>query len=95
MRRLVNGILWLIGLVVVLVAYFVVPIGRFTLFEHSIRIARTEPAQELGRELGAAGEALKERAMRGWEEARSGTGNSESALPSTEPAEHDRPNAER
>lgn len=67
MRRLVNGILWLIGLLVVLVAYFVVPVGRYTLFEHTRRIARTEPAQELGRELSAAGEALKDRAVEEWE----------------------------
>lgn len=67
MRRLVNGILWLIGLLVVLVVYFVVPVGRFTLFEHTRRIAGTEPAQELGRDLSAAGESLKERAVEEWE----------------------------
>lgn len=67
MRRLVNGILWLIGLLVVLVAYFVVPIGRYTLFEHSRRIARTEPARELGRDLAATGEALEDRAMEEWQ----------------------------
>lgn len=67
MRRLVNGILWLIGLLVVLVVYFVVPVGHYTLFEHTRRISRTEPAQELGRDLGAAGEALKERAISEWE----------------------------
>lgn len=69
MRRLFNGILWLIGLVVVLVCYFAVPVGRYTLFQHTMRIARTEPAQELGRELGAAGDALKDRAVDEWERA--------------------------
>lgn len=72
MRRLVNAILWLIGLLVVLVAYFVVPVGRFTLYEHTRRIAATEPAQELGRDLGAAGEALKERALEEWQARTSG-----------------------
>lgn len=66
MRRLLNGILSLIGLLVVLVVYFTVPIGRYTLFEHTQRIANTEPAQELGRELGQTGEALKERAVEEW-----------------------------
>lgn len=63
MRRLVNGILWSIGLLVVLFVYFFVPVGRFTLFEHTQRIADTEPAQELGRELGTAGESLRDRAV--------------------------------
>jgi hypothetical protein len=67
MRRLINGILWLIGLVVVLIGYFTVPVGRFTLYQHTMRIAQTEPAQELGRELGEAGHALKERAVNEWE----------------------------
>ncbi len=66
MRRLVNAILWFIGLVVVLFVYFVVPIGRYTLFEHTRRIAGTEPAQELGRDLSATGEALKDRAVDEW-----------------------------
>jgi uncharacterized membrane protein len=63
MRRLINGILWFVGLVVVLFVYFLVPVGRFTLFQHTQRIAATEPAQELGRELGEAGEELRERAV--------------------------------
>jgi hypothetical protein len=63
MRRLVNGILWSIGLLVVLFVYFFVPVGRFTLFEHTRRIADTEPAQELGRELGEAGDSIRERAV--------------------------------
>ena len=50
MRRLINGFLWLVGLAVVTVVYFFVPLGRFTLYEHTLRIAATEPAQELGRE---------------------------------------------
>jgi hypothetical protein len=67
MRRLVNAILWFIGLVVVLIVYFFVPVGRYTLFEHTRRIAQTEPAQELGRDLSDTGEALKERAVDEWQ----------------------------
>lgn len=75
-RRLINGILWLIGLVVVLVVYFAVPVGRYTLFEHTRRIAQTEPAQELGRELGEAGQALKDRAVNEWQSRRGEAGGS-------------------
>ncbi len=67
MRRLVNAILWFIGLLVVLVVYFVVPIGRYTLFEHTRRIADTAPAQELGHDLNETGEALKDRAVDEWQ----------------------------
>ena len=67
MRRLVNAILWMIGLLVVLVAYFAVPVGRFTMFEHTRRIARTEPAQELGRDLGETARLVKEEALEQWE----------------------------
>jgi hypothetical protein len=67
MRRLINGALWLVGLVVVLGVYFFVPVGRFTLYEHTLRIAATEPAQELGEDLTRTGEALGERALEEWE----------------------------
>jgi hypothetical protein len=66
MRRAVNAILWLIGLFMLLVGYFVVPIGRYTLFEHTQRIAATEPAQELGADLERTGEQLKEDAIEHW-----------------------------
>ena len=67
MRRLINGALWLVGLIVVLGVYFFVPVGRFTLFEHTLRIAATEPAQELGDDLAETGEELGERAVEEWE----------------------------
>ena len=63
MRRLINGFLWLVGLAVVTVVYFFVPLGRFTLYEHTLRIAATEPAQELGREVEKASVELGERAV--------------------------------
>jgi hypothetical protein len=66
MRRIINALLWLVGLVVVLGAYFFVPVGRFTLFEHTLRIAATEPAQELGDDLEETGEELHERARQEW-----------------------------
>lgn len=65
---MVNGFLWLVGLVVVLAVYFFVPLGRFTLFEHTLRIAATEPAQELGDELEGASRDLGERAVEEWED---------------------------
>jgi hypothetical protein len=67
MRRLINGALWLVGLVVVLGVYFFVPVGRFTLYEHTLRIAATEPAQELGEDLTRTGEELGDRALEEWE----------------------------
>ncbi|MBX3274305.1 MAG: hypothetical protein KF729_28825 [Sandaracinaceae bacterium] len=67
MRKAINGVLWLVGLTVVLAVYFFVPLGRYTLFEHTLRIAATEPAQELGDELGTATRELGERAIGEWE----------------------------
>ncbi|MGE0788336.1 MAG: ExbD/TolR family protein [Sandaracinaceae bacterium] len=67
MRRMINGAIWLVGLVVLLVVYFLVPLGRYTLFEHTLRIARTEPAQELGAELSEASEAVADRAEQEWD----------------------------
>jgi hypothetical protein len=66
-RRILNGVLWLIGLVAVLVLSFVVPVGRYTLFEHARRIAATEPARDLERDLGEAGDAIGESARSEWE----------------------------
>lgn len=83
MRRLLNGFLWLVGLVVVLGVYFFVPLGRYTLFEHTLRIAATEPAQELGDELGNASRAVGERAVEQWdsrEEARAEANGGEDPL---------------
>lgn len=70
MRRLINGTLWLVGLLVVLGVYFLVPVGRFTLFEHTLRIAATEPARELGDDLAETGAALGERAADEWQSRR-------------------------
>lgn len=64
---MINGTLWLVGLIVVLAVYFFLPVGRFTLFEHTLRIAATEPAQELGEDLTETGEELSERAAAQWE----------------------------
>lgn len=70
MRKAINGFLWLVGLLVVLTVYFFVPIGTYTLYEHTLRIAATEPAQELGDELGTATRELGERAVDEWEDRR-------------------------
>ncbi len=65
---MINGLLWMIGLIVVLVVYFLVPLGRYTLFEHTLRIAATEPAQELGEELETAGREATDQALEQWRE---------------------------
>ena len=41
-----------------------VPIGRRTLFEHGVNIARTKAAQELAEDVGAATRAAIDRALR-------------------------------
>ena len=68
MRRLINGFIWLVGLVVILGVYFFVPVGRFTLYEHTLRIAATEPAQELGDDLRRTGEQGVDEAVRRWDD---------------------------
>jgi len=50
----------LIGLACFLFVFFLVPLGRRTLFEHVMRIAHTEEAQDLGREVGEASERIGE-----------------------------------
>jgi len=68
MRKALNGFLWLVGLLVVLAVYFFVPLGRYTLYEHTLRIAATEPAQDLGEEVGEATRELGERAIDEWDD---------------------------
>ncbi|MBZ0122137.1 MAG: hypothetical protein K8H88_34405 [Sandaracinaceae bacterium] len=67
MRRLIRGIVYLAGLCALTFVFFFVPIGQRTLWDHAQRIAATEPAQELGQELGAAGERVGDRARSEWE----------------------------
>ena len=43
-------------------AVVAVPIGRRTLFEHGVHIAKTKPAQELAEDVEAAAGAAVERA---------------------------------
>jgi hypothetical protein len=45
---------------IVLYFVFLVPLGERTLYQHIMRIARTEEAQDLGDEVGEAGGRLKE-----------------------------------
>lgn len=49
--RKLDAILGLIGLGTLVYVFFTVPIGSRTAYEHVRRIAATEPAQELGREV--------------------------------------------
>ncbi|NLY93055.1 MAG: hypothetical protein GXY23_03410 [Myxococcales bacterium] len=45
----------LVTLTILLYVFFGVPIGERTLFQHVVRIASTDEAKELGRELREAG----------------------------------------
>ena len=49
-----------VGLACFLYVFFLVPLGKRTLFEHVMRIGRTEEAQDLGREVGEAGERVEQ-----------------------------------
>jgi hypothetical protein len=70
-RRLLHGIVWLIGVCAIAYVYFFVPVGQRTLYQHTVRIAATEPAQELGGELEQVGEDVSDRAQEEWRGRRS------------------------
>lgn len=53
-RGAIKGVWSLVVLGVVLYGFFFVPLGERTLFEHVWRIARTDEAQDLGREAAEA-----------------------------------------
>jgi len=84
MRKLVNLFFWTIGVLVVAAVYFFVPVGRYTLFEHTLRIAATEPAQELGEDVTDTASDLGRSAMEQWDD-RAGA-RREAAGQATEPA---------
>ena len=50
-----------VGLTCALYVFFLVPLGERTLYDHMRRIAATDEAEDLGRELGEAGERLTEK----------------------------------
>lgn len=58
MRRLLRVAISLVGVLATLWVLFMVPFGRRTLWEHLTRVAATPAAQEMGQELGSAGEEL-------------------------------------
>lgn len=58
-RRLVESVIGTVCLACVGYVYFFVPVGRRTLFEHTMRIAATEPAQELGRDAATTAHTLE------------------------------------
>jgi len=60
MRRLFRVAISLTGLLATLWVLFMVPFGSRTLWEHLTRVAATPEAQEMGSELGEAGEQLAE-----------------------------------
>jgi hypothetical protein len=41
------------------VAFFTVPFGRRTLFQHLLAVVRSEPAEELGREIEKKGDEVR------------------------------------
>lgn len=55
----------LVGLLALAYVFFFVPLGRRTLHEHTLRIAATDEAQELGEDVDVAsdriGDALQEK----------------------------------
>lgn len=68
MRKLVNIFFWFVGVIVVAIVYFFVPVGRYTLFEHTMRISATEPAQELGEGVSETASELGEAAREQWDD---------------------------
>ena len=64
-RRLLKATLFGVGAVALLLAYFLVPLGRRTLYEHTRAIVATEPARELGEDLSEVGASVAERARAG------------------------------
>lgn len=60
-KRAVNVVV--VGLAAI--AFFLVPFGRRTLFEHVRAILATDAAGELGREIKAKGEAVAQEVERG------------------------------
>lgn len=57
-RRSVDAVIGTVCLACVGYVYFFVPVGQRTLFEHTMRIAATEPAQELGRDATTTAQTL-------------------------------------
>lgn len=60
-RLFFRGCFSLVGLVVAAYVFFAVPLGERTLYEHFQRIAATEEAKELGRDVEVAKEKLEEK----------------------------------
>lgn len=67
MGRLIRGVFTLIGFLVAAYVWFFVPLGQRTLHQHLLRIAATEPAQDLAQEAEVAGRRLAERVHDEWE----------------------------
>ena len=62
MKRLFNSIVWLAGLIAILYVFFFVQVGRRTLFGHTMNIAATPEAQELGEDLHESVQEIREQA---------------------------------
>lgn len=66
-RFFVRALFSFVGLAVVAYAFFFIPLGRRTVFEHTMRILATEPAQELGDEAVQATDRLTAHIEAAWE----------------------------
>ncbi len=62
-RRAVDSVIGAVCLGCVGYVYFFVPVGQRTLFEHTRRIAATEPAQELQRDATTTAHTLGARVV--------------------------------
>jgi hypothetical protein len=62
-RRSVDAVIGIVCLACVGYVYFFVPVGQRTLFEHTMRIVATEPAQELGRDATTTAHTLGARVL--------------------------------
>lgn len=68
-RKLIRAVITLVGLGVILYGIFFVPLGERTMYEHLSRVAETDEAQDLGREIGEAGDRIEDEARRRLREA--------------------------
>lgn len=67
--KLVSGVIALVGLASFAYVFFVVPIGRRTLYEHVKNIAATPEAHELGTDVREATSRVTDRVSQEWEAA--------------------------
>ncbi|MBK8170505.1 MAG: hypothetical protein IPK60_09185 [Sandaracinaceae bacterium] len=80
--KLVSALIALVGLISFGYVFFVVPIGRRTLYEHVKNIAATPEAHELGTDVREATTRVTDRVTQEWEAAHSDGGLPNMPVPS-------------